>query len=327
MNDRRPKIQLHLAFPEEERSETPRASGEGTESFAARKSSEFPAFPERLMEKICETNNLVTALRRVKSNRGSPGADGMTVRDLEDHLRQHWPMIRDQLLQGTYHPRPVKRVEIPKPDGGVRKLRIPTVLDRFIQQALLQVLQRDWDRTFSGSSYGFRPGRSAHQAITVAQGCIAEGYRWVVDLDLEKFFDRVNHDILMSRIAKRVRDVRVSPLVTALTSVLWFQLRRRAALYPSGETELAGTRDTQLPWMATPACLCRTLATPPLCSAARRTTTFESNQNSARKKKAAPRPWRLRQRPGTATLVISNLLIPTASNVLFPLPSESAGAR
>ena len=127
MNDRRPKIQLHLAFPEEERSETPRASGQGTESFTAKRNSEHPALPERLMEMICETNNLVTALRRVKSNRGSPGADGMTVRDLEDHFRQHWPMIREQLLNGTYQPQPVKRVEIPKPDGGVRKLGIPTV--------------------------------------------------------------------------------------------------------------------------------------------------------------------------------------------------------
>ena len=215
MNDRRPKIQLHLAFPEEERSETPRASGEGTESFAATRSSEPPALPERLMELICETTNLVTALRRVKSNRGSPGADGMTVHDLEDHFRQHWPKIREQLLTGTYQPQPVKRVEIPKPDGGVRKLGIPTVLDRFIQQALLQVLQRDWDQTFSESSYGFRPGRSAHQAITAAQGFIAEGFRWVVDLDLEKFFDRVNHDILMSRIAQRIRDVRVLHLIRA----------------------------------------------------------------------------------------------------------------
>lgn len=167
------------------------------------------------MEVICETNNLVTALRRVKSNRGSPGADGMTARDLEDHFRQHWPMIGEQLLNGTYRPQPLKRVEIPKPDGGVRKRGIPTVLDRFIQQAMLQVLQRDWDQTFSENSDGFRPGRSAHQAITAAQGFIAEGLRRVVDLDLEKFFDRVNHDILMSRIARRVRDVRVRQLIRA----------------------------------------------------------------------------------------------------------------
>jgi RNA-directed DNA polymerase len=139
----------------------------------------------------------------------------MTVTDLEAHLQQHWPTIRDQLLSGTYQPQPVKRVEIPKPDGGVRKLGIPCALDRFIQQALLQVLQRYWDRTFSNSSYGFRPGRSAHQAVTAAQGFIAEGYRWVVDLDLEKFFDRVNHDLLVGRIAKRVRDCRVLRLIRA----------------------------------------------------------------------------------------------------------------
>lgn len=167
------------------------------------------------MEEICETSNLVNALRRVKSNRGAPGADGMTVSDLDEFLRRHWPMIREQLLNGTWQPQPVKRVEIPKPDGGVRKLGIPIVLDRFIQQALLQVLQRYWDQAFSDSSYGFRPGRSAHQAITAAQSFIADGYRWVVDLDLEKFFDRVNHDLLMSRIAKRVLDVRVLHLIRA----------------------------------------------------------------------------------------------------------------
>jgi len=139
----------------------------------------------------------------------------MTVEALDGHLKQHWPAIREQLLLGTYGPQPVKRVEIPKPDGGVRKLGIPTVLDRFIQQAVLQVLQHRWDRTFSPHSYGFRPNRSAHQAIAAAQGFIAEGYRWVVDLDLEKFFDRVNHDILMGRIAKRVNDPRLLRLLRA----------------------------------------------------------------------------------------------------------------
>jgi RNA-directed DNA polymerase len=167
------------------------------------------------MEEVCERRNLEAAFRRVQANKGAPGVDGMTVSALEAHLRQHWPSIREQLLSGTYQPQPVKRVEIPKPDGGIRKLGIPSVLDRFIQQALLQVLQRYWDRTFSNSSYGFRPGRSAHQAVTAAQGFIAEGYRWVVDLDLEKFFDRVNHDILMGRIAKRVRDRRVLLLIRA----------------------------------------------------------------------------------------------------------------
>jgi RNA-directed DNA polymerase len=141
--------------------------------------------------------------------------DGMTVQQLPEHLKQHWPIIREQLLSGTYKPQPVKRVEIPKPDGGIRKLGIPTVLDRFIQQAVMQVLQGRWDRTFSEHSYGFRPGRSAHQAVEQAQKYIAEGYRWVVDLDLEKFFDRVNHDRLMAKIAERVSDKRLLKLIRA----------------------------------------------------------------------------------------------------------------
>jgi RNA-directed DNA polymerase len=141
--------------------------------------------------------------------------DGMTVQQLPEFLKQHWPVIREQLLSETYVPQPVKRVEIPKPDGGVRKLGIPTVLDRFIQQAVMQVLQRRWDRTFSDHSYGFRPGRSAHQAVKQAQQYMAAGYRWVVDLDLEKFFDRVNHDKLMARIAERVSDKKLLKLIRA----------------------------------------------------------------------------------------------------------------
>src|SRR5207245_1746474 len=133
--------------------------------------------------------------------------------ELPGYLRQHWLTIREQLLGGTYQPQPVKRGEIPKGDGGVRKLGIPTVLDRFIQQAVLQVLQGRWDRTFSEHSYGFRPGRSAHQAVAQAQAYVAEGYRWVVDIDLEKFFDRVNHDRLRARVAARVPDRRVLRLV------------------------------------------------------------------------------------------------------------------
>jgi RNA-directed DNA polymerase len=139
----------------------------------------------------------------------------MTVIGIKDYLKQHWPAIREHLLSGTYEPKPVRRVEIPKPDGGVRKLGIPTVLDRFIQQAVLQVLQRRWDRTFSPHSYGFRPGRSAHQAVAQAQHHIADGYDWVVDLDLEKFFDRVNHDKLMGRLAQRVDDPRLRRLIRA----------------------------------------------------------------------------------------------------------------
>lgn len=215
MDKQRPKIQKHLAFPEESRDEVPTASRRGSELSAARRNPEDPAMFENLMEEVCERRNLEEALRRVRANKGAPGMDGKTVDDLVEHLRQHWPAIRDQLLSGAYRPQPVKRVEIPKPDGGVRKLGIPTVLDRFIQQAVLQVLQRRWDPTFSPQSYGFRPKRSAHQAVAAAQAYIAEGYRWVVDLDLEKFFDRVNHDILMGRIAKRIDDPRLLRLIRA----------------------------------------------------------------------------------------------------------------
>lgn len=216
MDDLRPKTQKCLAFPEESRDEVPTASWRGSESFAARKDPENPAAFEKLMEEICERRNLEEALRRVRANKGAPGVDGMTVDDLVDYLKQHWPAIREQLLLGTYRPQPVKRVEIPKPDGGVRKLGIPTALDRFIQQAVLQVLQQRWDPTFSPHSYGFRPQRSAHQAVAAAQGYIAEGHRWVVDLDLEKFFDRVNHDLLMGRIAKRINDPRLMRLLRAI---------------------------------------------------------------------------------------------------------------
>jgi RNA-directed DNA polymerase len=167
------------------------------------------------MEEVCERGNCKRALARVKANKGSAGVDGMTVQQLPEFLRQHWPAIREQLLSGTYEPQPVKGVEIPKPDGGKRKLGIPTVLDRFIQQVVMQVLQDRWDRTFSDHSYGFRPGRSAHQAVEQAQQYIAEGYRWVVDLDLEKFFDRVNHDKLMARIAEWVSDKRLLKLIRA----------------------------------------------------------------------------------------------------------------
>src|SRR6204780_3060424 len=137
----------------------------------------------------------------------------MTVQQLPEHLKQYWPAIREQLLSGTYRPQPGKRVEIPKPDGGVRKLGIPTVLDRLIQQAVMEVLQRRWDGTFSYHSYGFRPGRSAHQAVEAAQQYIAAGYRWGVDLDLEKFFDRVNHDKLMAKLAERGSDKRLLKLI------------------------------------------------------------------------------------------------------------------
>src|ERR1700752_4405348 len=191
------------------------AGRKGTESSGATSTTKSPASTNRLMEAVCERENLKAALRQVKANKGSPGVDGMTVSGIKDYLKQHWPAIREQLLNGTYESKPVRRVEIPKPDGGVRKLGIPTVLDRFIQQAVMQVLQRQWDRTFSESSYGFRPGRSAHQAVAQAQQYLAEGYNWVIDLDLEKFFDRVNHDKLMGQVAKRVEDKRLSKLIRA----------------------------------------------------------------------------------------------------------------
>ena len=213
MGDKRQKNQLVLAFMEEDRGEAPNGLREGTESLAAKRRTESPAIGEQLMEEVCERENCKQALKRVKANKGSAGVDGMTVQQLPEYLKQHWPAIREQLLSGTYKPQPVKRVEIPKPDGGVRKLGIPTVLDRFIQQAVMRVLQGKWDRTFSNHSYGFRPGRSAHKAVEQAQRYIAEGYRYVVDLDLEKFFDRVNHDKLMARIGSRVSDQRLLKLI------------------------------------------------------------------------------------------------------------------
>ena len=215
MDDRRQKNQLELAWGEEARGEAPKLIPTGTESSAAKRGTENPAITEPLMEEVCERENCKRALKRVKANKGSPGVDGMTVQALPGFLQQHWLAIREQLQSGTYQPQPVKRVEIPKSDGGVRKLGIPTVLDRFIQQAVMQVLQKRWDRTFSDHSYGFRPGRSAHQAVEAAQQHIAAGYRWVVDLDLEKFFDRVGHDKLMAKIAERVSDKRLLKLIRA----------------------------------------------------------------------------------------------------------------
>ena len=176
-----------LAFPTESRSEAPKAVEKGTETLVAKRRPESLAETERLMEEVCEWENCKQALQRVKANKGSAGVDGMTVQQLPDYLKQHGLEIREQLLTGNYEPKPVRRVEIPKPDGGTRNLGIPSVLDRFVQQAVLQVLQKRWDPTFSEHSHGFRPGRSARQAVRQAQQYIAEGHRWVVDLDLEKF--------------------------------------------------------------------------------------------------------------------------------------------
>ena len=205
-----------LAFPAEGRSDAPKAAAKGTETLMAKHRTESLAGTERLMEEVCELENCKQALQRVKANKGSPGIDGMTVDQLSEYLKQHGLEIGEQLRNGTYQPQPVRRVEIRKPDGsGMRKLGIPCVLDRFIQQAVLQVLQKRWDPTFSEHSHGFRPGRSAKQAVHEAQQYIAEGYRWVVDLDLEKFFDRVNHDRLLAAVAKRVTDKRMLKLIRA----------------------------------------------------------------------------------------------------------------
>lgn len=162
-----------------------------------------------LMEQVVERENLIRAWKRVRANKGSPGIDGMTVDELTGYLKENWPRIREGLLRGEYQPQPVKEVMIPKPDGGTRRLGIPTVVDRLIQQAIQQVLSPIYDPTFSEHSYGFRPRRRAHQAVEQAKRYIAEGYEWVVDMDLEKFFDRVNHDVLMGKLAGRIGDKRV----------------------------------------------------------------------------------------------------------------------
>lgn len=164
-----------------------------------------------LLEAVVAAANLRQALKRVRAN--SPGVDGMTVDELPEYLKQEWPRLREELLEGRYEPQPVKRVEIPKPGGGTRQLGIPTVVDRFIQQAILQVLNPLYDPTFSPASYGFRPGRSAHQALAQAREYVAGGRGWVVDLDLERFFDRVNHDVLMGRLARRIGDQRLLRLI------------------------------------------------------------------------------------------------------------------
>lgn len=168
-----------------------------------------------MWEQIFSRDNLMAALKRVQRNGGAPGVDGMTVDELPDHLRVHWPSIREKLEAGRYEPSPVKRVEIPKPGKGTRQLGIPTVQDRFIQQAMHQVLSPQFEPTFSAHSYGFRPGRSAHDAVKAARAHVEAGYKWVVDIDMEQFFDTVNHDRLMARMQGVVKDKRVLRLVNA----------------------------------------------------------------------------------------------------------------
>lgn len=200
-----------LAFDWGEAGEARPDSGEGSPPAPA--PDRAGALAQDLMEEVVSGPNLRRALKRVQANKGSPGVDGMTVQALPDYLRREWPRLREALLAGRYQPQPVKRVELPKPDGGVRQLGIPTVVDRFIQQAVLQVLDPLYDPTFSPYSYGFRAGKSAHQAVAQGREHVAAGYEWVVDLDLEKFFDRVNHDLLMGRLAKRIGDKRLLRLI------------------------------------------------------------------------------------------------------------------
>jgi group II intron reverse transcriptase/maturase len=202
--------QLELAL--DSRGEAPRSQPSG-EAPTTPHGNERSGGDCRLMEQVVGRANALAALKRVKQNKGSPGVDGMTVDDLTPYLVTHWEAIREQLLAGTYRPQPVKRQEIPKPGGGTRTLGIPTVRDRFLQQCLLQVLQPQFDPTFSEHSHGFRPGRSAHDAVQAAQGYIQSGRRWVADVDLAKFFDRVNHDVLMERLSRRIADGRVLRLI------------------------------------------------------------------------------------------------------------------
>jgi len=215
MTTMRPPYQLELAFPRTGPGEAGGWCGQEVEMATAAPGSESPAATTNLMERICSPDNIERALRAVVRNKGAPGIDGVTVGDLPEVLAAHWPEIEEQLLQGRYRPQPVRRVRIPKPAGGWRDLGIPTAIDRLLQQAVLQQLQPLWDPTFSEHSYGFRPGRSAHQAVARAQAYVSEGYHWCVDIDLEKFFDRVNHDKLMAAVSKRIADRRVLRLIRA----------------------------------------------------------------------------------------------------------------
>lgn len=211
LEDARRQKTRQLVLPLEGRGETPRCQRSGEASTAA-SGNERPG-TDHLMEEVVQRGNAKAALKRVRQNKGSPGVDGMTVDELPEYLAEHWENIREQLVAGTYQPRPVKRQEIPKSGGGVRELGIPTALDRFVQQAILQVLQPRFDPTFSEHSHGFRPGRRAHDAVCEAQRYIQDGRRVVVDVDLEKFFDRVNHDVLMGKLAGRISDKRMLGLI------------------------------------------------------------------------------------------------------------------
>jgi RNA-directed DNA polymerase len=207
------QMSRQLELPLEGRGEAPRGKRSGEARSAAHENERSGIEGEKLLELVVERSNVEAALRRVKKNKGSPGIDGMTVEDLPAYVAAHWSRIGEDLLAGRYRPQPVRRHAIPKKDGGVRELGIPTVLDRLIQQCVLQVLQPRFDPSFSQHSYGFRPGKRAHDAVCAAQSFIQEGRRWVVDVDLEAFFDRVNHDVLMGKLASRIVDRRLLGLI------------------------------------------------------------------------------------------------------------------
>ncbi len=215
-------IGANTATHPEGQGQNPEPRPVGVETVPA-SSSWTKAEPDLLMEAVVAKANMAQAYRKVVANRGAPGADGMAVQQLADHLKQRWPTLRERLLAGEYHPSPVRAVEISKPKGGTRQLGIPTVTDRLIQQALLQVLTPIFDSGFSESSYGYRPKRSAQQAVSAMKAHVGAGQRWVVDLDLEAFFDRVNHDLLMARVARRVRDKRVLRLIRRYLEAGMFQ--------------------------------------------------------------------------------------------------------
>jgi RNA-directed DNA polymerase len=213
MRDGEPEKKIEISKADQRgQGRKPEAAQVSGSNFPGAKEQTGPQRPD-LIERMLERGNLLKALQAVEANRGAAGVDGMEVGQLRHHLREHWAGIREQILNGTYEPRPVRRVDIPKPGGGTRMLGIPTVLDRLIQQAIHQILSPLWEKEFSPHSYGFRPGRSAAQAVKAAQGHIQSGKRWVVDLDLEKFFDRVNHDVLMARVARKVKDRRMLRLI------------------------------------------------------------------------------------------------------------------
>jgi len=200
-------------YPEKKAVQLPTNQGEPNRYPAQTKSKSRGEQNNDLMEEVVSRQNMLKALRRVEKNKGVPGVDNLTVGNLKSYLSQNWLSIRSKLLKGDYKPQPVLRVEIPKPNGGMRLLGIPTVMDRLIQQALLQILTDIFDPAFSPFSFGFRPNRKAHDAPRKAKQYIEEGYQWVVDLDLEKFFDHINHDMLMARVARKVKDKRILKLI------------------------------------------------------------------------------------------------------------------